>query len=342
MASQETPTSPAVTPEVVDQHPPGNGHAKDALALKPQAAPLVVTDFNPDDPVSMYMNTSVFAQLQRVGKMMAYSQLVPAHLQGEDHVADCALVAAQAFRWRMDPLAVAAHTFVLDGKLGYEGKLVAAVINTSGRLKAPLRYLYSGDKGKPSRSVTVVGTLRGEDEARDVDGDVMGWATDRKGSPWSKPQQHDQQLAYRGAREWARRHAPELMLGIQTEDDIAAIVERERPALAKDVTPPAPQAAPAPDPLLSMAAGQQPASVVEAPKPEPAPDTTLPQRTAKPKKEAPEPVQAPEPTKPVAEPCPHALARSTSMQNGGRLSICGCGVEFINGEEIAPLAGPEE
>jgi hypothetical protein len=333
MASQETPTtSPAVTPEVVDQPAPnGNGHAKDALALKPQAPPLVVTDFNPDDPVSMYMNTSVFAQLQRVGKMMAYSQLVPAHLQGEDHVADCALVAAQAFRWRMDPLAVAAHTFVLDGKLGYEGKLVAAVINTSGRLKAPLRYLYSGDKGKPSRSVTVVGTLKGEDEARDVDGDVMGWATDRKGSPWSKPQQHDQQLAYRGAREWARRHAPELMLGIQTEDDIAAIVERERPALAKDVTPHAPQAAPAPDPLLAMAAGQQTAAVVEAPKPEPAPDTTLPPRAAKAKKEA-----GPKPAGPPADACAHNMARALSQENHSQVTCpCGeAGADFFDGEPV--------
>lgn len=191
----------------------------------PTAARNVAVDFN--DPVAVYLDSDIFAQLQRVAKLMSSASLAPAHLRGEGKLGDCFLVAAQAFRWRMDPFSVAQHTYVLSGKLGYEGKLIAAVVNSSGKLQGSLDYRYSGSGD--ARSVTVSGKLVGDTEPREITGTVGGWRTSNE--QWKK--NADQMLAYRGAREWARRYMPEAVLGIQAEDDLAP----QRSVTMRDVTP---------------------------------------------------------------------------------------------------------
>ncbi len=199
-------------------------------ALIPARAAAV---FDADDPVSLYMDLGVFEQLQRVARMMSEANLVPAHLRStpavgskpaEDKTADCFLVAAQAFRWRMDPFSVAQESFVTSGKLGFSGKLIAGLINASGRLQENLEPIYSGEKGTPQRTVRIVGRLRGSSKDREVEGTVGQWQTANE--KWkSMP---DQMLFYRGAREWARRHMPEVMLGIQVDEEIGEAVTLER------------------------------------------------------------------------------------------------------------------
>lgn len=183
-----------------------------AEALTP-ALPSPIA-YDPDNAASLLLDRGAFAQIQRVGSMLAASEMVPSHLRGKP--ADCALVVAQAFRWGLDPLAVAQATYVVRGKYGYEGKLIAALVNTSGRTKGPLQYTFSGPAGK--REVMVSATLTCETEPREIRGSVEGWATDNE--QWRK--NPDSMLRYRGAREWARAHMPEIILGIQAEDEIEA------------------------------------------------------------------------------------------------------------------------
>jgi hypothetical protein len=199
--------------------PPPPPPAETQLAPRQETAPAARTsfDYDPDDPVALYMDTTVFEQLQRVAKMMSAAELVPTHLRGK--IADCFLVAAQAFRWRMDPFAVAQHTFVTSGKLGYEGKLVAAVINSHRKIDKALKPVYSGSGAE--RKVTMVGRRRGEAEDRTIEGTVAQFQTSNDN--WKKDP--DQMLFYRGAREWARRHAPEILLGVSTEEEIRETVE---------------------------------------------------------------------------------------------------------------------
>jgi len=180
----------------------------------PAAPRTVAVDFN--DPVAVYLDSQIFGQLQRVANLMSSASLVPVHLRGPQKLGDCFLVAAQAFRWGMDPFAVAQATYVVSGKLGYEGKLIAAIVNASGKLAGSLSYDYSGHGD--DRKVVVSGKLRGEDKAREIDGTVAGWKTNNE--QWKK--NPDQMLAYRGAREWARRYMPEAVLGIQADEEVTA------------------------------------------------------------------------------------------------------------------------
>jgi hypothetical protein len=105
-------------------------------------------------------------------------------------------------------------------------------------------------------TVIVTGTLQGESKVRTVSGSVASWKTDQ----WS-PKNYEQRLAYRGAREWARRHAPGVMLGIVTDDD-----EYEAPKGMRNVTRDSGPSVDAVNPF-PVKAVEKAAPVIEAPAP---------------------------------------------------------------------------
>lgn len=151
--------------------------------------------------------------------MMARAKLVPNHLQ--DKPGDCLLVIEQAMRWGMSPFAVAQSTSVIQGKLMFEGKLVSAAVQSSGILSGRLAYDFDGEGA--TRAVTVKGTIRGEDEPRTIRCTFAEAKTTN--GMWTK--QPDQQLVYFGTRAWARRHTPEVMLGVYAPEEFDAPQQRE-------------------------------------------------------------------------------------------------------------------
>lgn len=175
------------------------------------------------------------SEAMRLAEMMAAAKLVPRDLQGS--APDCLLVVMQACRWNMDPFAVAQECSVIQGRLAYSGKLTAAVVNTRGRLTGRLTFAYSGDG--PNRAVAVTGQLRGEDGVRSV---IVRLADVRTSARvWQT--QPDQQLAYSGARVWARRHMPEVMLGVWGPDEFDELATPSLPTLRRPPTP-------APNPMM--------------------------------------------------------------------------------------------
>ena len=147
----------------------------------------------------------------RLAEMMSTGRLVPQHLQKSP--GDCLMVVELAMRFRMSPFAVAQCTSVIQGKLMLEGKLVAAAINSSGVLEDRLSYDFAGVND--TRSVTVKGTMRGETSPREMTVTLNEAKTSN--ALWTK--QPDQQLVYFGTRAWARRHAPEVMLGVYSPEE---------------------------------------------------------------------------------------------------------------------------
>ena len=65
------------------------------------------------------------------------------------------------------------------------------------------------------RKVVVSGTFPDESAPRTVEGIAKDWRSDQ----W-KETECDQRLAYRGAREWSRRHAPGAILGVYSPDEM--------------------------------------------------------------------------------------------------------------------------
>lgn len=260
-----------------------------APAQKPEK--LVVKD---DGATGYMLDTARFEQCYRIARAMASASLLPAHLTHGSNkqplpeamiVGNCFRLVNQALRWQMDPFALPDETYVVSGKLGYQGKLVAAVINSRAGLKRPLGTIYNGGKGDDLAAV-VFGSREeipkeawpllkrlaaGEDGNLYTDLQELGVLCIRisvgqaktSQQMWTKDPQ--QKLFYSGATKWARRHAPEIILGVLTDDDIDRMTANQpRHTTVSEVTAlltDSPQAGQRPaiaDESLTVPEGQRP------------------------------------------------------------------------------------
>lgn len=202
------------------------------------------------------LDTSKFEHMQRIAMAMADCSTIPdsfrRYKEGENVyelprnvvIANCFRVVNQAVRWGFDPFAVMDCASIIHGKLMWEGKLIAAVIDA--KLGVKLEYDFDN---KPARElgVTVKGMLPGERTPRTISGTVDQWHRGAK-SPWANPADWPRQMRYRGAREWGRAYAPAILLGIYAHDELHEIAALDVPTgtraiRMKDVTP---ESAPAP------------------------------------------------------------------------------------------------
>ncbi|MBB6306271.1 hypothetical protein [Xanthobacter tagetidis] len=209
------------------------------------------------DPIPTF-DTGRFEHMQRIATVMARSALIPESLYlvgtkdkkevlpQETVMANCFLVVNQAVRWGLDPFAVAQCVSVVHGRLCYEGKLVAAVLEAKMGLK--LRQHFVGKPGHDDfriylsdqdfsdeviKALTPGVRLPG---TRLVDGSVGEWKTTGSNSPWGAAKNHIRMLIYRGTREWCRFYEPALMLGVYTEDEMADLADDARARRATPVT----------------------------------------------------------------------------------------------------------
>lgn len=159
------------------------------------------------------------AEAMRMADLMASAKLVPVHLQKSP--GDCLLVINQALRWGLDPVTVAQATCVVSGKLCYEGKLVAAVLVSTGAIRGRPDYTFAGEGD--GRTITV-SAMTNDGKVRTITGCVRDWKSNNR--YWQS--QPDDMLIYRGIRQWARRYAPEAMLGIVTPDEMIEEKEGKR------------------------------------------------------------------------------------------------------------------
>lgn len=176
---------------------------------------------------SYLMDTARFEHMHRIAAAMANASLIPEHLRSKsgnhnETVGNCFLVVNQAVRWGFDPFALAPETYVVQNKLGFQGKLVAAVVNTRANLKGRLRYAFDGNG--EDRTITVYGTFADESDERIVTLSVRQAKTANK--IWVTDP--DQKLVYSGVTKWARRHCPEVMLGVLTDDDLERMADAQR------------------------------------------------------------------------------------------------------------------
>jgi hypothetical protein len=166
---------------------------------------------------------------QNLGEVVKFADLMsradialPKHLRGNPGA--CMAVALQALDWQMNPFAVASKSYSVSGTIAYEAQLIAAVVNTRSGIKGRLRYEYEGEGSTLMCRVT--GTL--DDTECVYETPTIGSITVKNSPLWkSDPKQ---QLGYFAARSWARRHCPEVILGVYDRDEAEQI---------KDVTPPA-------------------------------------------------------------------------------------------------------
>lgn len=234
------------------------------------------TGIRPFQPTNVF-DLARFEQVSKVASVMARSTMIPQHLthvkaKGGDPeplsydqvYGNCFLVANTAANWGMDPFAVAQATSLVHGRLCFEGKLVAAVLDHCLGIVLTYQFgVWDNDRQVIDLSREGVGDdlavrviecgLDGKPKpnGRFIDGCVRQWKTTGNNSPWSPPN-YRRQLRYRGAREFARAHEPAIMLGVYSPDEFDDAEDTVRSNRARDVTPAATR-----NPLLSDESDRQ-------------------------------------------------------------------------------------
>lgn len=165
------------------------------------------------------------AEVVTFAQLMAQSgEAVRKHCRGRPGV--CLGIVMQALRWEMEPFSVANKSYVVNDSLAYEAQLIAAVVNTRAALKSRPKPRYVGEGAK--RKCIIEGTLQGENAPSTYESPEIGAITIKNSPLWKGDP--DQQLHYFSIRAWARRHCPEVILGVMSVDEAYE-------ARAEDVTP---------------------------------------------------------------------------------------------------------
>lgn len=132
-----------------------------------QAYGLPVSGMAPG--LAIMFNDALYDRCKQIATVMSRAQgFTPRHLLGQ--VEACFAVVTRAITWKLDPLAVAQSTYQTPGgQVGYEGKLVQAILENSGHLVGPVTYEHFGDWSKVQGKWRKAKSTKGNDYA------VQGW-----------------------------------------------------------------------------------------------------------------------------------------------------------------------
>lgn len=149
-----------------------------------------------------------------VSKVLAIAGCaVPKHLR--DNPGLCLNVCLMAYALDMDPFALANKTYVVNDRLCFEAALYHAVVLQRAPIKGRIRSSYDGEGAK--RTCRVWAQIEG-DEIVDYVSPQTGNIKPKNSPLWINDP--DQQLFYFSVRSFARRHFPDVMMGIYTVDEM--------------------------------------------------------------------------------------------------------------------------
>lgn len=152
----------------------------------------------------------------RIGKAFAASSLVPAQYQG--NVANCIVALEMANRMGASPLMVMQNLYIVHGNPGWSSKFLVACFNQCGRFSS-LRYEWSEDRNT-CRAWAIEKATGEKIEGPAVSVEMAkaeGWST-KSGSKWKT--MPELMLMYRAAAFLIRTYAPEISMGLRTDDEI--------------------------------------------------------------------------------------------------------------------------
>lgn len=177
-------------------------------------------------PVAVFAGGEQFETAQRMAQALAQSDMVPVAYKGK--IANCLVALELANRTGSSVLVVMQNLNVIHGRPGWNSQYIIAAINSSKRF-TPLKYkiLELGEK--------TVGQVKIKDKscvayAADIETYEIiegppvtmemavreGWYG-KSGSKWQT--MPDLMLRYRAATFFGRLYCPDILLGMQTEDE---------------------------------------------------------------------------------------------------------------------------
>jgi hypothetical protein len=172
---------------------------------------------------SAFSGIQAFEDAQRMAKSLASSTLVPPQFQGQNGFANCLVALEIASRMRMSPFVVVQNLHIIHGRPSWSSQFIIGLVNGCGRF-SPLRYEMTGSGDSLACYCVATELSSGSDLKGPTVSMAMakkeGWAT-KAGSKWQT--MPELMIRYRAAAFWGRLYIPELLVGIQTEEEVVDV-----------------------------------------------------------------------------------------------------------------------
>lgn len=179
------------------------------------------------------LTITTMGEAMEFAKIMALSkQMIRKDFRGNPEM--CLAVCIQAHEWGLNPYAVASKAFIVNDMVSYESQLIHAVIETRAPLKGRLRSEFAGEGDE--RKCRVYGTFNGETEPHEYVSPKFRNINPKNSPLWKSDP--DQQQVYYSTRAWARRHCPDVIMGIYTPEEAQTIDMENAPQGWKSVDNP--------------------------------------------------------------------------------------------------------
>lgn len=158
-----------------------------------------------------------------MAKSLASSTLLPPQFQGQGGFANCLVALEIASRMRMSPFVVVQNLHIINGRPSWSDQFIIGLVNGCGRF-SPLDYEMTGTGDSLACFCVATELATGDDLKGPAVSMAMakqeGWVT-KSGSKWQT--MPELMIRYRAAAFWGGLYIPELLVGIQTEEEVVDV-----------------------------------------------------------------------------------------------------------------------
>lgn len=175
-------------------------------------------------PQESAFGIATFDHAQRVAKMLASSSLIPKEYQ--NNIQNTMIALEMANRIGASPLQVMQNLYIVHGKPGWSSSFIIAALNASKKF-SPVRFEMGGEGDEygcyawaydANNNEKLIGPKITMKMAK-----AEGWV-DKNGSKWKT--MPELMLRYRAAAFFGRLYAPEILMGMQTMEEVIDVEAR--------------------------------------------------------------------------------------------------------------------
>ena len=174
-----------------------------------------------EDESSIYKNIDSFEFAQRQAKSLCESNLVPISYQGQKGLPNCLVALEMSKRMNLSPLTVMQNLNIIHGRPTWSAQFISSQIMGCGRFEN-FDYLVKGE----GETLEVQCIAKRVEDQKIVKGTAVSMRMARL-EGWTKNSKYtsmpELMLRNRAATFFGRQYIPDLLLGVQTSEEVVDI-----------------------------------------------------------------------------------------------------------------------
>mgnify|MGYP003109232231 FL=1 len=180
-----------------------------------------ITTTNQEGNSSIYQSVDSFEFAQRQAKSLCESDLVPKSYQGQKGFSNCLVALEMSKRMNLSPLTVMQNLNIIHGTPSWSAQFISSQILGCGRFKN-FDYVVSGE----GASLSVYCEAIRVEDSKKVKGTTVSMKMARE-EGWTRNSKYtsmpEVMLRNRAATFFGRQYIPDLLLGVQTSEEVVDI-----------------------------------------------------------------------------------------------------------------------